>query len=51
LNQCGCTPTTCDARGASCGSLPDGCGGNLDCGSCPTGQACDAASNGCVETK
>jgi hypothetical protein len=33
--MCGCTVTTCSAQHASCGSIPDGCGGTLDCGSCP----------------
>ena len=25
----GCTRTTCDAEGAECGAIPDGCGGTL----------------------
>jgi acid phosphatase len=29
-----CTPTDCASQGASCGAIPDGCGGTLDCGSC-----------------
>lgn len=29
-----CQPTTCQALSA-CGSVDDGCGGTLDCGSCP----------------
>jgi hypothetical protein len=29
-----CTPTTCGALGKTCGSVPDGCGGTLDCGTC-----------------
>src|SRR5262249_33612673 len=37
-----CTPTTCTAEGADCGSISDGCGGTLDCGTCPTDQACIA---------
>ncbi len=32
----GCTPTTCAAPGGTCGATPDGCGGTLDCGPCPT---------------
>src|SRR5436309_2535217 len=28
-----CTPTTCAAQGKTCGSIPDGCGGTLTCGS------------------
>ncbi len=37
-----CTPTTCTAAGAQCGSVGDGCGGMLDCGSCQFGMACGA---------
>ncbi|WP_407755796.1 hypothetical protein [Archangium sp.] len=49
-NVCGCTPTTCAASGASCGVIPDGCGGTIDCGPCgpqcgngrlETGEQCD----------
>jgi len=35
-----CTPTTCAAQGKDCGSIPDGCGGTLECGNCPDGQTC-----------
>jgi hypothetical protein len=35
-----CTPTTCAAQGKNCGSIPDGCGGTLTCGSCPSPQTC-----------
>jgi hypothetical protein len=41
--KCGaptCTPRTCSDAGANCGKVADGCGGLLDCGSCPTGQTC-----------
>ncbi len=31
---CSCTPTTCAALGANCGSVSDGCGGTLECGTC-----------------
>jgi hypothetical protein len=31
-----CTPTTCAAQHTSCGSIPDLCGGMLDCGTCGT---------------
>ncbi|MFP2907073.1 hypothetical protein ACLESD_18900 [Pyxidicoccus sp. 3LFB2] len=41
-----CVPTTCTAEGATCGSIPDGCGGTLSCGSCPSGQSC-GTSNTC----
>jgi len=40
-NGSACLPTTCVAQGYTCGSLDDGCGTTLDCGSiCPPG-ACD----------
>ena len=35
-----CTPTTCAAQGAECGTASNGCGGTLSCGSCPTGRTC-----------
>ena len=35
-----CTPTTCQAQGKNCGSIPDGCGGSLDCGTCNAPQIC-----------
>ncbi|NVI97979.1 hypothetical protein HV824_07575 [Myxococcus sp. AM009] len=41
---CTCTPTTCASQGKTCGSVPDGCGGTLSCGTCPAGQACGAAN-------
>lgn len=41
-----CFPTSCTARGAVCGSLADGCGGTLDCGTCGNGASCQ--QNACV---
>jgi mannobiose 2-epimerase len=38
-----CTPSTCSALGAACGTPSDGCGGTLNCGTCPTGQTCNAS--------
>ena len=35
-----CTPTTCAAQGKNCGSLSDGCGGTLSCGSCTSPATC-----------
>ncbi len=35
-----CTPTTCAANHATCGTIPDGCGGTLTCGSCASPQTC-----------
>jgi len=38
-----CTPITCAAYGEiECGALPDGCGGLLDCGTCPENEICDS---------
>ncbi|HEY3358972.1 MAG TPA: glycoside hydrolase family 18 protein [Polyangia bacterium] len=37
-----CTPTTCAAQGKNCGTIADGCGGTLPCGSCASGQSCTA---------
>ena len=33
-NQCTCSPTTCAHEQLNCGSIPDQCGGHLDCGDC-----------------
>ncbi|MCB9788618.1 MAG: DUF4091 domain-containing protein [Deltaproteobacteria bacterium] len=35
-----CTPTTCAKAGAACGSISDGCGGTLSCGTCASGKVC-----------
>lgn len=35
-----CTKNTCDALGADCGSMPDGCGGLLNCGTCTAPDTC-----------
>jgi hypothetical protein len=43
-----CTPTSCSALGKSCGSVSDGCGGMLSCGSCALGQTC--TNNVCTTT-
>jgi len=37
-----CTPTTCAAKGANCGTIPDGCGGTLTCGVCTAPNVCVA---------
>jgi hypothetical protein len=39
-----CTPRTCAEQGSSCGLTSDACGGTMDCGTCPNGQACDAGT-------
>jgi hypothetical protein len=38
-----CLPATCSEFGAECGPLEDGCGGVLDCGSCPAPSSCGGA--------
>src|SRR5215467_4958002 len=35
-----CTPTSCATQSATCGTISDGCGGVLTCGTCPGGQTC-----------
>jgi hypothetical protein len=35
-----CTPATCASLGFNCGQAGNGCGGVLDCGTCPMGQSC-----------
>lgn len=39
-----CVPTTCAAQGATCGTIPDGCGGTLTCGSCGSGFTCQSGT-------
>ena len=36
----GCAPTTCTVEGAQCDTIPDGCGGMLDCGACIAPDTC-----------
>ncbi len=43
-----CVPTTCAARGARCGTIGDGCGTSLDCGTCGAGVC---MANHCVQTR
>jgi hypothetical protein len=44
--QCGspdagsCQPVSCVAQGLNCGPTGDGCGNQINCGTCPAGQAC-----------
>lgn len=43
----GCTPSrSCASELARCGSVDDGCGSSLACGTCPAGQGCTAALGG-----
>lgn len=39
-----CVPRTCETLAFNCGAVPDGCGGELNCGSCATGMSCGATS-------
>jgi len=39
-----CIPTTCAALGYECGAWLDGCGGILNCGTCPTGYTCSSGT-------
>jgi hypothetical protein len=41
-----CSPTTCDGLGASCGTVDDGCGHRISCGTCEEGLVC--ADNQCL---
>jgi Bacterial Ig domain len=42
-----CVPSTCAAQGKNCGTVSDGCGGTLSCGTCQSGQTC-SANNVCI---
>ncbi|MFN7130614.1 MAG: hypothetical protein ACK4N5_00930 [Myxococcales bacterium] len=35
-----CTPKTCAQLGKTCGQHPDGCGGTVECGGCPSPETC-----------
>jgi hypothetical protein len=41
-----CMPETCASQGIQCGPAGDGCGNELQCGNCPTGEICGFASPG-----
>ncbi|MFP2905911.1 Ig-like domain-containing protein [Pyxidicoccus sp. 3LFB2] len=47
ISLAACTPTTCAAQGKTCGTIPNGCGALLNCGTCGAGQAC-STDNVCV---
>ncbi len=56
-NVCGegeCTPTTCGDEGANCGSIGDGCGDLLNCGTCSGYDSCGGGGEpnvcGCTAT-
>ena len=43
-----CTPETCDNLSVECGTVDDGCGNVLNCGSCDAGMACNSAGE-CID--
>lgn len=46
-----CRPRRCEEAGATCGTILDGCGGQLSCGSCRAPETCGARNAnrcGCV---
>jgi len=48
LNTTARWPTTCALLGAECGAYDDGCGGQLQCSSCPPLMVCDTSIPACV---
>jgi hypothetical protein len=44
--QCGCAALTACPAGADCGSVPDNCGGTLQCGTCTAPQTCGGGGGG-----
>ena len=45
-----CTKLDCTTAGANCGSILDGCGGTIDCGTCTAPACCGCAPTGQVGT-
>lgn len=47
-----CSPKTCESLGASCGTISDGCGARLKCGTCDSPDTCSdgtrSKANMCV---
>jgi hypothetical protein len=43
--QAPCVPLTCSSQSRSCGSIQDGCGHTLSCGSCRSGESCQQSGN------
>ncbi|MBW1808904.1 MAG: hypothetical protein JRJ87_11990 [Deltaproteobacteria bacterium] len=43
-----CEPLTCAELGKSCGSWPNGCGGQVDCDGCQAGQECIEETGECA---
>ena len=42
-----CVPDSCQSLARECGTLSDGCGGSLSCGSCQSGFSCNSGT--CVQ--
>src|SRR5262245_31762019 len=40
VHYASCVPTSCVAKGANCGTVSDGCGGTLNCGTCAAPSTC-----------
>jgi hypothetical protein len=40
-----CPPQTCEEIGRDCGEWDDGCGGMIDCGTCPCPKTCSAQND------
>ena len=40
VNECGCTPTSCEAEDWNCGTALNSCGGTVSCGACTPPEAC-----------
>ena len=48
-DECVCDRDTCEDLGAMCGTLDDGCGGTLECGTCADGTECVDGMCGCPD--
>ncbi len=45
--ECECQAATCEELGKSCGSWDDGCGDEVDCGSCGIDEVCNVQTGNC----
>jgi hypothetical protein len=43
-----CAPKTCSSQSLQCGSLDDGCGNTLNCGTCSNHLQCQSGKCTCV---
>jgi hypothetical protein len=44
-----CLPKSCAMAGAECGTMDDGCGGTVNCGTCSGSEVCFEAANQCSD--